>query len=168
MIGELPTRRYSQIRGLRRRGLMGPASGPCVIDGCDYSYPGRVYDHCHVHDYIRGVLCLWHNGGMRLIDAHVALETRRGAAHARETAARLAHWARCPECTASGEWQPYQTALEYEHGQIIKTLIDLADELAGRKPPRRESPNVVPLRDQLASLESYLRRHPEIMGGPNA
>lgn len=138
----LPTRRYSQVKELRRRGLMSRATGPCAIDGCAIYRPSQavydrcfVYDHCHEHDYIRGVICLWHNTSMAMVDAHVMDPEMRGsgrtsAAREAEAAALLAHWARCPGCAASGEWEPYQTRAEYGRGQVIKRIIGLADEIA--------------------------------------
>src|SRR5262249_1726039 len=73
----LITRRYSKVKGLRAQGILSPATAPCEIDGCSHRSPvpglrgagtGYVYEHCHQHDYIRGVTCGPCNMQMRLID----------------------------------------------------------------------------------------------------
>ena len=98
---------YCQLRSLRRRGSVPPASGACAIPKCRRSFP-RVYDHCHAHDYVRGVLCNWCNGLMAFIDVRISLIITIG--HPRVTAAEhaalLAHWRRCPYCAAGGDWRP--------------------------------------------------------------
>jgi hypothetical protein len=100
----LITRRYSQVKGLRARGILSPATPPCEIDGCRNRSPlpghrgrgtGYVYEHCHQHDYIRGVTCGPCNVQMTLMDARVdtcAARPRFGA--------YLAWWLRCPTCAA--------------------------------------------------------------------
>ena len=58
---------YAELRRLRRDGLVPPAAGPCEIEGCHAikqhgEPPGRqdrfVYEHCHHHGTVRGVVCL--------------------------------------------------------------------------------------------------------------
>src|SRR5262249_30835642 len=95
----LITRRYSKVKGLRARGIFSPAAPPCEIDGCRNRSPvpghrgrgtGYVYEHCHRHDYIRGVTCGPCNAQMTLMDARVdtcASWPRSGA--------YLAWWLRC-------------------------------------------------------------------------
>ena len=103
ILRELPTRRYSEIRQLRRRGLMGPAVGPCWQCG---SHLQPSYEHCHLHDYVRGILCHSCNIQMILVDARVTVRLADDW--------RIAHWAHCPHCAAAGPWEPFFTETEYE------------------------------------------------------
>ena len=126
----LITRRYSKVRGLRARGIMSPASAPCEIEGCRNRDPlsgyrgrgtGYVYEHCHTHDYIRGVACGPCNIDMIIIDARVDTCTgwpRFGAL--------LAWWLRCPTCAAGPPWEPWLTADEYNDGPMLAELADLS------------------------------------------
>jgi hypothetical protein len=107
MGGELPTRSYAELRRMRRDGLAPVASGPCMIYRCDcasLSGGGAVrfgYDHCHDHDYIRGVICHPRNGNMTYTDAEMT-RVRLGSPDRWPVAPELvAHWARCPECVRS-------------------------------------------------------------------
>ena len=126
----LITRRYSKVKGLRARGILSPASAPCEIDGCRNCSPlprfrghgtGYVYEHCHQHDYIRGVTCGPCNVQMTLMDAHVdtcATWPRFGA--------YLTWWLRCPTCAAGPPWEPWLTADEYNDGPMLAELASLA------------------------------------------
>jgi hypothetical protein len=126
----LITRRYSKVKGLRAQGILSPATPPCEIDGCRNRSPlpdhrgrgtGYVYEHCHQHDYIRGVSCGPCNVQMTLMDARVdtcASWPRFGA--------YLAWWLRCPTCAAGPPWEPWLTAYEYVDGPILAELRDLA------------------------------------------
>jgi recombination endonuclease VII len=126
----LITRRYSKVKGLRAQGILSPATPPCEIDGCRNRSPlpdhrgrgtGYVYEHCHQHDYIRGVTCGPCNVQMTLMDARVdtcASWPRFGA--------YLAWWLRCPTCAAGPPWEPWLTAYEYVDGPMIAELRNLA------------------------------------------
>jgi len=126
----LITRRYSKVKGLRAQGILSPATPPCEIDGCHNRSPlpdhrgrgtGYVYEHCHQHDYIRGVTCGPCNVQMTLMDARVdtcAAWPRFGA--------YLAWWLRCPTCAAGPPWEPWLTAYEYVDGPMLAELRDLA------------------------------------------
>ena len=126
----LITRRYSKVKGLRARGILSPATAPCEIDGCRNRSPvpghrgrgtGYVYEHCHQHDYIRGVTCGPCNVQMTLVDARVDTCTswpRFGA--------YLAWWLRCPTCAAGPPWEPWLTACEYHDAPLLGQLRELA------------------------------------------
>jgi len=49
-----------------------------------------VFDHCHMHGWIRGELCRSHNGRMQLIDGGRRRELWEPWV--------VAHWRRCPDC----------------------------------------------------------------------
>lgn len=123
---DLPVR-YSELD--RRRNAYPAARPPCEIRGCTYvakagSLTRRglyvvVYDHCHKHDRLRGVLCRDCNNAMHYVDAHVAVMISCRGPHRWEPLwpGFLAHWARCPECAAAGPWEPWLTRREY--GRMI-------------------------------------------------
>src|SRR5215813_4966942 len=131
----LITRRYSKVKGLRARGILSPATPPCEIGGCSNRSPlpdhrgrgtGYVYEHCHQHDYIRGVTCGPCNVQMTLMDARVdtcASWPRFGA--------YLAWWLRCPICAAGPSWEPWLTAYEYDDAPLLVQLRDLARTAPG-------------------------------------
>lgn len=125
----LITRRYSHVKGLRARGILSPATPPCEIGGCRNRLPlpdhrgrgtGYVYEHCHQHDYIRGVTCGPCNVQMTRMDARVdtcAAWPRFGA--------YLAWWLRCPTCAAGPPWEALVTGYEYVDGRMLAELRDL-------------------------------------------
>jgi transposase len=124
----LVTRRYSQVKGLRARGIMSAASAPCELPGCHWraamtDYRGRgtgyVYEHCHRHDWIRGVTCGNCNGRMALVDARV------DECAEPDWAPYLAWWQRCPECAAGAPWEPWLTRAEYRRLPMLAELADL-------------------------------------------
>lgn len=165
MTAELAPLSYSGMVALRKRGRGSPAAGPCQVSGCMYAKhvprPRYVYEHCHTHDYIRGIACLECNHFMASIDARVMPDPRIGWTGGRRPAGLLEHWARCPGCAAAGPWEAYLTAAEHEDRMVMRQIISLADELAGLIPPRRQGPDVVTLREQLAALDRQLhfKRH---------
>lgn len=125
----LITRRYSKVKGLRGQGILSPAAPPCEIGGCRNRSPlpdyrgrgtGYVYEHCHQHDYIRGVACGPCNNDMILMDARV--ET---CADWPRFDAYLAWWLRCPTCAAGLPWEPWLTAGEHRAGPVLAELYDL-------------------------------------------
>ena len=125
----LITRRYSKVKGLRARGILSPATPPCEIEECRNRSPlpdhrgrgtGYVYEHCHRHDYIRGVTCGPCNVQMTLIDARVDTCTswpRFGA--------YLTWWLRCPTCAAGPTWEPWLTTNEYDDAPMLAELLGL-------------------------------------------
>jgi recombination endonuclease VII len=117
MIDTLPTRQYSVIRNLRKRNLVAPASGQCEMSACYGGNCALKYDHCHIHDYIRGILCHSCNIMMIDIDARVFVSWK--------PAAFAEYWAHCPQCAMSGPWEPYITADEYSRAwlrELIHTI----------------------------------------------
>jgi hypothetical protein len=123
---DLPLR-YSELD--RRRNAYPAAAPPCAIPGCTYLrrvYYARagdvrrwvvVYDHCHIHDRIRGVLCRDCNNAMTHVDAGVDLSgVRSGRKWAELWPAFLAYWERCPECLAGGPWERRMTWAELVRG----------------------------------------------------
>jgi hypothetical protein len=158
----LITRRYSKVKGLRARGILSPATPPCEIDGCLSRSPlpdcrgrgtGYVYEHCHQHDYIRGVTCVPCNGQMSLMDARVdtcASWPRFGA--------YLAWWLRCPACAGGPPWEPWLTADEYHDGPMLGALATL-----GRTEPgsatRDQAMMVLALHGRAVIQRRYYRAH---------
>jgi hypothetical protein len=123
-----PPASYRRLCSLRRRGLGYRAAGPCAIPGCEYAaraiasaarYKARlgyppppidrplsplfVWDHCHAHDYVRGVLCRDCNQKISPWDRqdHWVLRHRQ-----ERQEAMIAYRARCPECANLGSWTP--------------------------------------------------------------
>jgi hypothetical protein len=111
-----PPTSYRRLRSLMRQGTGQRAPGPCAIPGCALAVPDPrplappfVWDHCHAHDYVRGILCRVHNVAMWPVDGQDHAELRRQLAHHRGAlvlADLAAYWARCPGCAALGAWQP--------------------------------------------------------------
>lgn len=113
---EWPPTSYRRLRRLMDRGQGHRAPGPCAIPGCTLARPDPrplatpfVWDHCHAHDYVRGILCRIHNGMMAPVDnqdhAKIQWWSRLSAATF-NLAALTAYWERCPECSSAGPWQP--------------------------------------------------------------
>jgi hypothetical protein len=131
----LITRRYSMVKGLRARGILSPATPPCEIGGCRNRSPlpdyhghgtGYVYEHCHQHDYIRGVACGRCNNDMALMDARIDI-----CAEWPRFAAYLAWWLRCSTCAGGPPWEPWLTTDEYHDGPMLAELRDLGRTEAG-------------------------------------
>ena len=113
-IDAFPPTSYQRLYGMMRRGEGYRAPGPCAIPGCAYRIwekpfsPPFVWDHCHVHDYVRGILCRTHNVQMGPVDRQDHSHLRAIQRHLGQQgiAELLAYWLRCPECAALGPWQP--------------------------------------------------------------
>jgi hypothetical protein len=93
---------YSEITRLQKHGGF-RAAGPCQV--C-YQEPPHyetgasrfTYDHCHEHDFVRGVLCRNCNQSwMTQVDRHLEDMTSHDL-----WPALLANWNRCPQCAAKG------------------------------------------------------------------
>lgn len=94
--------RYSEIV---RRGMAWRAStwdlSLCAIDGCEVTGNGRlVFDHCHDHGWLRGVVCFPHNSRLGQIDAVRRIPGVRLDLSATPYAALLAA---CPGCADLAE-----------------------------------------------------------------
>jgi len=70
-----PPESYRRLRYLMDHGKGHRAPGPCAIPGCVYPAlhdkplsPPFVWDHCHLHDYVRGILCRLHNAQISPMD----------------------------------------------------------------------------------------------------
>src|SRR5271170_7316828 len=65
--GELLT--YNQVKYRVGKGLLPKAydTGTCQIGKC--SKPAGVYDHCHIHNWVRGAICVDCNLSMGRFDA---------------------------------------------------------------------------------------------------
>lgn len=129
---ELATRQYSQVRSLTARGMMSRAAGPCEVDESHQPAEaalrrgtGFVYEHCHRHDYIRGVTCQSCNGQMKLIDRHVDVATLPGFSR------YVDWWGRCPACASGPAWEPWLTIIEYLDEPVVTRLREL-----GRTDPK--------------------------------
>jgi hypothetical protein len=55
-----------------------------------------VFDHCHAHGWVRGLVCMACNNALREVE-HGWAEPR-----AAEAGAFLAHLAKCPDCHQPG------------------------------------------------------------------
>ena len=115
-----PPSSYKRLSGMLRRGQGYRAPGPCAIPGCTYAARGEldaarygwewdkprsppfVWDHCHTHDYVRGILCRDHNRRIAPIDNQDHYRLRRY----RDLPELLAYRERCPACALSSPWQP--------------------------------------------------------------
>lgn len=135
-----PPASYKRLSGMMKRGQGYQAPGPCAIPGCtwlrrvgDYadtekrvyrgsSQPLFVWDHCHAHDCVRGILCRNCNGKMAAVDSqhHWLLRNLPGVAEL------LAYWERCPECAAFGPWQPVMVRHSPSIVRSAKRTIELA------------------------------------------
>ena len=79
------------------------ARASCELDGC-ISSPGRlVFDHCHPHGYVRGVLCNGHNIQVGRIEMVMALE---GVTVDLGTTVCARHLARCADCAGDTPLSP--------------------------------------------------------------
>jgi hypothetical protein len=63
-----------------------------VLGACECCAHSLVADHCHVHQWIRGVLCRACNAKMRQVDVN---GFRNASARA------ISHWLKCPDCLAT-------------------------------------------------------------------
>jgi len=130
---DLPTRSYARVRELRRRGRLPAATGPCEVPGCEartaQAGPAEaartryLYEHCHQHDYIRGVTCQRCNPALAYIDARVLMPI--GWHRPARAAALLEFWSRCPSCAALGPWAPVMTLDEYAECAIGRRIREL-------------------------------------------
>lgn len=100
---------YSEIKRGLRTGSLTVATGPCEIGRCASGSANLVYDHCHRHGHVRGVLCNSCNSVMKRIDSIMTDDIRLNVATIRKLTLRLhiptlpssylRHWDKCPECT---------------------------------------------------------------------
>jgi hypothetical protein len=121
VLDAFPPESYRRLSSLMKRGKGYRAPGPCAIPECswvgrlgcdaakrDYGsgLPLFVWDHCHPHDYVRGMLCRYHNGQMRFLDGqdHYAMRGRWSGGGLFPLL--CAHWERCPPCAERGPWRP--------------------------------------------------------------
>jgi hypothetical protein len=130
-----------------RRGQGYRAPGPCAIPGCTYAARGEldaarygwewdkprsppfVWDHCHVHDYVRGILCRDHNLRIGPVDNQDHYHLQRYAPA--KLAALLAYRERCPACVLSGPWHPvmvrHSPALVHRTAHLAEREIQLPE-----------------------------------------
>jgi Recombination endonuclease VII len=107
-----PGWKYQDYQRLLKLGLIKRPAGPCEL-GQGYGYWGGhkkdrastehlmnyVYDHCHEHGYVRGILCAGCNVTMGLVDAGRGHESMAVL----ENPGPYDRWRkRCPECVAAG------------------------------------------------------------------
>lgn len=156
-----PPASYKRLRYLMDHGKGQRAIGPCAVPKCRFKRyapdtplsPFYVWDHCHLHDYVRGMLCRTHNGLMSWLDARIAGHQASSDANLME------HWLRCPQCAAGG-WEPWLTRQEADMRnvqRVLRTLPSWWDEpgrddtlgwlegvirISGKRPPesRRKRP----------------------------
>lgn len=90
------------------------ASGPCRIRGrvscgcgkvncLDGRDSGFVYDHCHRHGYVRGIICTSCNNVMRYVDKIMDAGKPERLIKVQTWApasSYIRHWEVCPECSA--------------------------------------------------------------------
>ena len=112
MAEQFPPQSYRRLRQLMDHGKGFRAPGPCAIQGCDYITSGWycedkprspvfTWDHCHAHDWVRGMLCRNHNSSwMCAVDARLENTWEYD-----QWPELVAHWHRCPRCADEG-WRP--------------------------------------------------------------
>ncbi len=122
---------YSEVRKNLRNGTMLIATGPCEIDKCASGSTKFVYDHCHKHDHVRGVLCTSCNSVMKRIDSVMSENMRLNVETIRKLTLRLhvptlpssylRHWDKCPECTYSFTSDDVLRVLDFHRRGIMQT-----------------------------------------------
>lgn len=73
---------------------------------------GLVFDHCHEHGWIRGIICASCNGKMRDVDLRMDYTQIHMLTFPDEstievempTPAYNRHWEKCPDCNKAGSW----------------------------------------------------------------
>lgn len=73
---------------------------------------GFVFDHCHEHGWIRGVICASCNGKMRNVDLRMEYSEVQTIGFDDDypielelpTPAYNRHWEKCPDCRKTGPW----------------------------------------------------------------
>lgn len=152
---------------MRRRGEGWRATGPCAIPGCAYRSdvdtlmsPPFVWDHCHEHDYVRGMLCRDHN---QLIAPVEAQDHWRLLHMPRRVviADLLAYLERCPHCAALGPWRPIMTW--HPPGLVRRAAALEAQRQACRMAQERHEARVVAWRE--AALAEGARRRAAALKG---
>lgn len=94
-----------------------PCAGPCEISASCYT-DRFVFDHCHIHNWVRGIICAGCNVLMgSMIDRHV-----HEASLNKRYLKLLTHFNRCPECEP---WEPWITLEEYLYGLILRQIIGI-------------------------------------------
>lgn len=102
---------YEDIKRGQRNGSVPRAKGPCEIKGCMGCPCGKAncavgrsafaYDHCHIHGYVRGIVCISCNNKLKRFDGIMAtgrLEVLPFRLWRAPVSAYIEHWNRCPEC----------------------------------------------------------------------
>ncbi len=100
----MSTQTYEEYTRQRKQKL----TGPCQIKLCSRVSKRFYMDHCHIHGYIRGVVCPSCNSAMKRIDkimrAHGSLTFNTRVLNGLTRWANvppssyLHHWDRCPGC----------------------------------------------------------------------
>jgi hypothetical protein len=116
--------KYSDVKIGLRTGVIRKPEGPCEIrqcdscgcgkTNCDISHGVFVYDHCHIHGYVRGVICASCNRKMFRFDKYMAARNFTRIARSQwwaPVSSYFRHWEKCPECK-----------LEFETGEVVKLL----------------------------------------------
>ncbi len=107
--------RYSFRVGLRKMHV-GKA-----CEGCARPGTGTGLDHCHAHDWVRGVLCGGCNYKMGAIDARKASPYH--------SPVLLKYWENCPDCREGAPWSAVGPPPAPRSSSGKKTSIWLSDEL---------------------------------------
>lgn len=87
---------YPELSKLVRKGTLSKSTDfdACEIPECDWRQGERlVYDHCHLHGFVRGVICIPCNSRMIMTERRIIPESPM-----RLWEGLLNHWAKCPEC----------------------------------------------------------------------
>jgi hypothetical protein len=74
--------------------------------------PGFVFDHCHAHGWIRGIVCASCNGKMRNVDLRMDYTEKYIRVQPDSslieielpTPSYAGHWEKCPDCRMNGPW----------------------------------------------------------------
>lgn len=99
---------YGETKFFTRERIMKDKRQRCEIIGCNWT-SGTIYEHCHRHGWVRGLVCSGCNSRMARVDA-VAYGLSRypftdmmygdGPSAAETSHALITHWMRCPDCAA--------------------------------------------------------------------
>jgi hypothetical protein len=105
---------FQQIHGLIRYNWF---KNPPLLGRCEWCKPTDTeLDHCHLHGWIRGGVCPYHNNRLQLIDAGVSPE--------RWQPWQVAHWLRCPDCAATLERNVKELSVNMP-GMTLSGALDL-------------------------------------------
>ena len=120
--------KYGLVKYNRNLGKKYPRTGACEVCGqAEYvSYSGKtvklVFDHCHIHGWVRGMICAGCNVEMGRVDSHIVRDDKDLKAAHDFTIALLSQHHRCPGCPV---WEPWITFREYQDGLVYDLIVGI-------------------------------------------